>query len=136
MELFQQYGKNQLSFLSIKKEINRLSIIIDLLLIFRKIFERILFNSLFNYIQENNLLCEHQPEFRPNDSYVYKLFLTVHDIYASFDCSSPFDVRGIFLNMSKAFDKVWHKELIYKMKCFSMNGMSLKLLQTFLGNRL
>ena len=79
---------------------------VSLLPIFGKIFERILFNSLFNYIQENNLLCEHQSGFRPNDSCVYQLLSTVHDIYASFDCSLPFDVRGIFLDMSKAFDKV------------------------------
>ena len=69
---------------------------VSLLLIFGKIFERILFNSLFNYIQENNLLCEHQSGFRPNDSCIYQLISVVHDIYASFDCSPLFDVRGIF----------------------------------------
>ena len=118
MELFQQYGKYQISFLSIKKEINRLSIIIDLLLIFRKIFERILFNSLFNYIQDNNLLCEHQSGFQLNDSCVYQLLSTAHDICASFDCSPSLNVRGIFLDMSREFDKVWDEGLTYKMKYF------------------
>ena len=74
-----------------------------------KYLKKVLFNSLFNYIQENNLLCEHQPGFRPNDSCVYQLLSVVHDIYASFDCSPPFDVRDILLEMSKAFDKVWHE---------------------------
>ena len=50
--------------------------------------------------------------------------------------SPLFDVRGIFLDMSKAFDKVWYEGIIYKMKCFGINGMSLKLLQKFLENRL
>ena len=89
---------------------------VSLLPIFGKIFEIILFNSLFNYIQENNLLCGHQSGFQPNDSCVYQLLSIVHDIYASFDCSPLFNVRGIFLDMSKAFDKVWHEGLIYKMK--------------------
>ena len=45
--------------------------------------------------------------------------------------SPPKDVRGIFLDISKAFDKVWHEELIYKMKCIGISGMLLKLLQNF-----
>ena len=49
--------------------------------------------------------------------------------------SPPKDVRGIFLNISKAFDKVWHEELIYKMKCIGISGMLLKLLQNFLQKR-
>ena len=72
-----------------------------LLPIFGKIFERILFKSLFNFIQENN---------RPYLVLTkYQLLLTVHDIHASFDFSPPLDVRGIFLDIFKAFDKVWHE---------------------------
>ena len=91
---------------------------VSLLPIFRKIFERILFNSLFNYIQDNNLLCEHQSGFQPNDSCVYQLLSTAHDICASFDCSPSLNVRGIFLDMSREFDKVWDEGLTYKMKYF------------------
>ena len=38
--------------------------------------------------------------------------------------------------MSKVFDKVWHEGLIYKMKCFGTEGMSLRLLPNFLENKL
>ena len=44
-------------------------------------------------------------------------------------------MRGIFLDISKAFDRVWHEGLIYKMKCIGITGMPLKLLQSFLQNR-
>ena len=45
--------------------------------------------------------------------------MITHEIYKSFeDC---LDVRGVFLDISKAFDKVWHKGLIYKLK---QNGIS------------
>ena len=72
-----------------------------LLPIFGKIFERILFKSLFNFIQENN---------RPYLVLTkYQLLLIVHDIHASFDSSPPLDVRGIFLDIFKAFDEVWHE---------------------------
>ena len=108
---------------------------VSLLPIFGKVFEKILFNSIFEYLQENCLLCDNQSGFRPSDSCEYQLLSIVHDIYASFDCNPPKDVRGIFLDISKAFDRVWHEGLIYKMKCIGITGMPLKLLQSFLQNR-
>ena len=108
---------------------------VSLLPIFGKVFEKILFNSIFEYLQENCLLCDNQSGFRPSDSCEYQLLSIVHDIYASFDCNPPKDVRGIFLDISKAFDRVWHEGLIYKMKCIGITGMPLKLLQNFLQNR-
>ena len=36
-------------------------------------------------------------------------------------------VRGVFLDISKTFDKVWHKRLLYKLK---QNGISGNLLDT------
>ena len=89
----------------------------------------------FEYLQENCLLCDNQSGFWPSDSCEYQLLYIVHDIYASFDCNPPNDVRGIFLDISKAFERVWHEGLIYKMKCIGMTGMPLKLLQNFLQNR-
>ena len=62
---------------------------ISLLPICGKIFEKILFNSRYGFLEENNLLCEHQSGFRPSDSCEYQLLSIVHEIYASFDCS-PF----------------------------------------------
>ena len=46
--------------------------------------------------------------------------------YQSFD--DGFEVRGVFLDISKAFDKVWHNGLIYKLK---QNGVAGDLLDTF-----
>ena len=56
-----------------------------------------------------------------------------HEIYKSFD--DGLDVHGVFLDISKAFDKVWHKGLICKLK---QNGISSNLLDTttdFLNSR-
>ena len=69
---------------------------------------------------------------RPSE---YQLLSIVHDIYASFDFSPPLDVRGIFLDIFKAFDRVWHDGLIYKVNCIRLNGMFLKLITSFLENR-
>ena len=108
---------------------------VSLLLIFGKVFEKILFNFIFGYLQENCLLCDNQSGFRPSDSCEYQLLSIVHDIYASFDCNPPKDVIGILPDLSKAFDRVWHEGLIYRMKCIGITGMPLKLLPNFLQNR-
>ena len=81
------------------------------------------------------LLCPNQSGFRPSDSCEYQLFSILHEIYKSFDCNTPKDVRGIFLDLSKAFDRVWHDGLIYKINCIGITGNSLNLIESFLSNR-
>jgi hypothetical protein len=34
------------------------------------------------------------------------------------------DVRAVFWDMSRAFDRVWHRGLLHKLKCFSVHGSS------------
>ena len=46
--------------------------------------------------------------------YIYQLLPITHEIYGSID--NGFEVRGIFLDITKAFDKVWQKCLIFKFK--------------------
>ena len=108
---------------------------VSLLPIFGKILERLIFNSLFEFLHENNLLNENQSWFRPSDSCEYQLLSIVHDIYASFDCNPPRDVRGVFLDISKAFDRVWHEGLIYKIKSICVTGPPLEFIQSFLSHR-
>ena len=69
---------------------------VSLLPILGKIFERIIFNSIFEYLEENNLLCPNQPGLRPSDPCKYQLLSMLYEIYKSFDCNPPKDVRGIF----------------------------------------
>ena len=56
-----------------------------------------------------------------------------HDIYQSLD--QGYEVRGVFLNISKAFDKVWHIGLIHKLKQNGIGGLLLKILTDFLKSR-
>ena len=79
---------------------------VSLLPIFGKIFEKLLFNSIIDFLVENNLFNSNQSGFRPNDSCESQLLSIVHDIYSSFDCHPSLKVRGIFLDISKAFDSV------------------------------
>ena len=75
---------------------------------------------------ENELISSSQFGFKPGDSCINQLLSITHDIYQAFD--NGFEVRGVYLDISKAFDKVWHKGFIYKLK---QNGITGNLLKTF-----
>ena len=45
----------------------------------------LIFNSLYDYVEENKLLSTHQSGFRSNDSCVNQLLSTVHNLYKGFD---------------------------------------------------
>ena len=53
----------------------------------------------------------------------------------AFDENPTVDVRGVFLDISKAFDKVWHDGLIFKLKSYGVEGELLLLLKNYLHNR-
>ena len=44
-------------------------------------------------------------------------------------------MRGIFLDISKVFDKVWHGDLLFKSKTYGIEGDLLLLLKNYLQNR-
>ena len=108
---------------------------VSLLPIFGKNFERLIFNSLFKYIDENELLNPNQSEFRPFDSCVNQLLSINHQIFSNFDCDPPKDISAVFLDISKAFDKSWLPGLIFKIKSFGISGDLLELINNFLSNR-
>ena len=68
------------------------------------------------------MLSVHQSGFRPGDSRVRQLISVVHEIYNAFDANSSLEMRDVFLDIFKAFDRVWHKGLLYKLKCMGING--------------
>ena len=109
---------------------------ISLLPIFGKIFEKIIFNRIYNFLSEENLLNNNQSGFRPSDSCVNQLLSITHEIFEAFDCNPTLEVRSVFLDISKAFDKVWHEGLLYKLKSMGISGELIKLLENYLSNRL
>ena len=108
---------------------------ISLLPIFGKIFERVIYNSIFNYFNGNKLFTPSQSGFLPGDSCIAQLLSIIHEIQTAFDENPAGDVRGIFLDISKAFDKVWHEGLLYKLKTYGIDGQLLSLLENYLKNR-
>ena len=106
---------------------------ISLLPIFGKILEKLIFDSMYTFLQSNNLLSKNQSGFRPGDSTINQLLSITSEIYVAFEKYD--EVRAVFLDISKAFDKVWHEGLLFKLKQNGICGNLLALLKNYLESR-
>ena len=88
---------------------------------------------MYSFFIENDLISSNQSGFKQWDSLINQLLSITHDIYQSLDLD--YEVRGVFLDISKAFDKVWHKILIHKLEQNGIGGPLLKILTDFLKSR-
>ena len=75
---------------------------ISLLPIYGKIFERLLYNEMFDFFITNHLISTNQSGFKPRGSCINQLLSITHGIYASFD--EGCEVQGVFLDISKTFE--------------------------------
>ena len=98
-----------------------------------KILEKIIFKYLFNYLQEYEILTKYQSGFRPHDSTVNQLLEIYHIIIENLDKGK--DIKFIFCDVSKAFDKVWHTGLLFKLKKYGIGGNILNWFTSYLSNR-
>ena len=88
---------------------------------------------MFIYFIENNLISENQSGLKPGDSCINQLLAITHEICSSFD--DNYEVRGVFLDISKASDKLWHEGIIHELKRNGISENLLSLLTNFLRNR-
>ena len=108
---------------------------ISVLPICGKLFERMIYDALYNFFESNDILNSNQSGFRKGDSCINQLLSITHEIYKSFDTNPFLEVRGVFLDISKAFDRVWHEGLLYKLKSNGIEGKLLNLIESFLYHR-
>ena len=108
---------------------------ISLLPVCGKIFEKLIFDAIYEYFCENQLLTPSQSGFRPGDSTVNQLLSITHKIYSAFEEFPSRETRAIFLDISKAFDKVCHDGLLFKLKCYGISNCLFTLIEDFLRNR-
>lgn len=98
-----------------------------------KLQERIVFKHMHNFLNENNLLYKYQSGFLPNHSTTFQLIDIYHHICQTFD-NNQYSCM-VFCDVSKAFDRVWHKGLIFKLKQHGISGNLLDWISNYLDNR-
>ena len=98
-----------------------------------KLFERILRRKLILHIESNNLLSDNQHAFRSGRSCLSQLLQHIEYVLETLEKKCNIDV--IYLDFSKAFDKVDHSILMQKVKQFGIQGKIYTWLENFLSNR-
>lgn len=98
-----------------------------------KIFEKIIYNRVIKYVEENNLISETQNGFRKGKTTILATYKALKLILDSLNYNK--DTIAVCLDLSKAFDSVEHDILLRKLELFGIRGTSLELIKSYLTNR-
>ena len=97
-----------------------------------RLWKELFSKHLYNYIHENNLISPHQSGFKPGDSTVNQSSFLYHTFCEALD--SKKDIHIVFCDISKAFDRVWHKGLVHKLKKMGIHGRLLDWFMDYLSD--
>ena len=105
---------------------------ISILASFSKIYEKLMYDRVLNFLESNNSLYENQYGFRPGRSCEYALLNAQNSILESLTNQQ---ISLLLIDFSKAFDMVEHPILLQKLKHYGIRGPVLKWLESYLSNR-
>ena len=108
---------------------------ISLLCVCGKILQKIIFNNLYTYLHTSDRITQKQSGFRPGDPTTIQLLYILDEINQAFDSTKSFEVRTVFLDISRAFGKVWRDGLIFKLEQNGISGNPLRFFQNYFSNR-
>ena len=106
---------------------------VSVLPIFSKLLERLVYNRLIKFINDNKLLYDYQFGFQRGKSTQLAVMMLVDKITEALDNKEC--VIGIFLDFSKAFDTADHEILLLKLEKYGIQGTELQWLNDYLSNR-
>ena len=97
-----------------------------------KVFERVVYKHMYNFLNDHRMIYNYQSGFLPNHTTVYQLIEIYENICKSLENRKHTCL--IFCDISKAFDRVWHKGLIHKLAGYGFNGNFLQWLSNIRNN--
>ena len=106
---------------------------ISVLSFFSKVFERIVYDYLFDFICTNSILYDYQFGFRPGHSTQQAIITLIDKITKSLDNGDI--VISLFIDLKKAFDTVDHRIRLRKLYAYGIRGTMLKWIESYLSGR-
>ena len=100
-----------------------------------KIFEKLTFCSIYEFVNKTNRFNNNQSGLRLNDSCMHRLISITQSILSVFDGNASLEICDVFLDLFKSFDRVWHDGFLYKLKSNGTDGNLCKLIKSDLNNR-
>ena len=99
-----------------------------------KVFEKLVNNRIVDHLEKCGLSSNSQYGFRSSLSTADLLTVVSDRIARAFNRSGA--TRAVALDISMAFDRVWHAGLLHKLKSYGISGHIFGLISSFLRNRL
>ncbi len=95
--------------------------------------ESLIKDKIVSYLERHSLIRESQPGFRNKRSYLSNLLSFYNDLFLAQDTARSLDI--VYLDFQKAFDKVPHRKLMFKVKQLQIDGTSCNWVENWLSNR-
>ena len=106
---------------------------ISILPIFAKILEKIIYNRLYDFLQNKDILNDEQFGFRKQYSTSLAMFNLTESVLKEME-KGNFCI-GLFMDLSKAFDTIDHHILLNKLEYYGVRGIALQWFISYLHNR-
>ena len=106
---------------------------VSLLSVVSKVFEKVVINRIVDHLEKCGLFSDFQYGFRSSRSTANYLTVVSDRIARAFNRSGA--TRAVALDISKAFDRVWHAGLLHKLKSYGISGQIFDLISSFPSNR-
>ena len=106
---------------------------VSLLSVVSKVFEKLVNNRIVGHLEKCGLFSDFRYGFRSSRSTAYLHTVVSDRIATAFNRSGA--TRAVALDISKAFDRVWHARLLYKLRSYGISIQIFGLISSFLSNR-
>ena len=89
--------------------------------------------GIFDFTDTRNIILASESVLCDGEFSVYQLTSIFHELYNAYYKNHSLELTEVFLDISKAIERVWHKAILDKIKCMDIDWNFSKLVESFLS---